>query len=551
MISIVIVTMGLDEIMAECIDSITRHTRREHEIIVVNNAAKPIQPRADITTIENGRNLGFAKAVNRGIEAAKGDYILLLNNDARLENDAIDRMADFMEEQPAAGICGVQLIYDDGRLQNSIDIIPTLASQFLNKSLLKILFPKRYPSKRSGYTAPVQVPSVIGACMLIRRGVIEIIGGLDEGYFFYLEETDFCKRTVEHGWQIWHLPQINVVHHQGLSAKRIDVRRKVEFHRSLYRFFRKNKGQGYAACYFLLTLLKLSFETLGNLLLIFLPRMRNKLKKSGTLLLWHLLGMPQGWGIERSRPEYAIFSEAGYTWFLPIGQQLPEALRQPNQFMNSFSLNVLNDSRTTYVKSGQLNGEEIFFKRYNFKGPKDCLKNIFRQSRAQHCLEAALMLQELGISTPEVVLACEERKHRILKESFIATRKVEALNLVEYVAKHGCSDELLLRSARLIRKLHDMGVLHVDLKGENLMYDGQTLYLIDLDRLRREKFLTAGQRAKNLSYLNASFVETIPAEKRQLFLHEYIKGHSQLEEISEQFAADIRNLTETRRIKRY
>ena len=552
-ISIVIVTVGADQTLVECLASLRRHTHSAHEIILVNNGCDSLDivGAADLKIIENGRNLGFARAVNRGIAAADGDMLLLLNPDTILKHDAIGAMRAFMDANPAAGICGVQLTYADDRLQNSVDIIPGLATQFLNKSLLKIMFPKAYPSKRSGFSEPVKVPSVIGACMLIRKTLIERIGGLDEGFFFYLEETDFCKRAAECGFEVWHLPQIRVVH-QGLSAKKIDVRRKVEFNRSMWRFFRKHHGRLITAIFYILTVIKLLFETAGNLLLGFIPRMRPKLKKSAVLLAWYLCGMPRTWGIEGPQPAYETRRIEGYTWFVRTGSTIPDAMHAPNRFLDEFSTRVLNRSRTTYIKSGELDGRTIFFKRYNFKGVKDSVKNIFRPSRARHCFEAALLLEKMGIDTPEAFAACERRTGRILNESFIATRGITATDLVQLVDTRGCDRQTVITLARFIRKIHDMGILHVDLKGENLMLDEQgRIFLIDLDRLNIKTFLSMEARAKNLCYLNASFVNSVPEDLRRLFLDEYVKGDPRLEKQRPEMARRISRLTARRLEKRY
>ena len=549
MISVIIVTLGEDEVLRECLASLRAHASVSLETIVVNNGAEALSADLADILIENGRNLGFARAVNRGIAASHGDYVLLLNSDTCFESDVLAGMRTFMEAHPRAGIAGLQLVFADGRLQNSVDIIPSLATQFLNKSLLKILFPKRYPSKRSGYSAPVQVPSVIGACMLIRRGLIDAIGGLDEGFFFYLEETDFCLRAANHGYEIWHLPQLKLVHYQGLSAKKINLRRKLEFSRSMSRFFRKNNGMSAAATLWLLTVVKLTVELAGNLILCFVPKLREKCKASAALLAWQLLGQPTGWGIERLRPAYRRLRAGGYDWLLPTKAELPQPT-DPARLMAELAGPVLNSSRTTFIKAGQLDGAAVYLKRYNYKGWLDGFKNRFRKSRARHCLEMAQLLEQLGLDTPEVLWACE--KTAVRRDGYILTRGVAALNLVEHVARRGCDQDLVIRLAAFVRRLHQLGVLHVDLKGENLLIDEQgRLYLIDLDRCQIRRHLGLRARAKNLSYLNASFVDSLPSELRALFLSEYVKGEVGLESRHAWLAARIEKLTASRRARRY
>ncbi len=553
MLSIIIVTMGDSELLRECLSSIGEHVSCLHEIILVNNCAEPLAlpDTGDMLIIENSRNLGFARAVNRGIEAARGDLILLFNPDARFIGDVVTPLADFLHSRPAAGIAGPQLVYPDGSAQNSIDIIPNLATQFLNKSLLKLLFPRAYPSKRSRFTAPVSVPSVIGACMLIRREVIERIGLLDEGFFLYLEETDFCRRATDAGFEVWHLPQLSVVHHQGATARAFDMARRIEFLRSMYRFFLKHRGASQRAALFGLTLLKSVIETAGNLVLCFTKQGRDRLRKSGTILLWHLLGMPASWGLEDLRCGSRKTRAAGYTWFLPEGADLPLQVGDPREFMDRFSDTVVNRSRTTLVKTGNLGGRPIFLKRYNYKGMIDTLKNLFRKSRAQRSFEAALLLRKAGISTPEVLFACEKRLGRILIESYIATEQVQATDLVAHIRGNGCDEGLARRLARLVRRLHEMGIVHVDFKGENVLVASDGFFLIDLDRLRRVPHLSLEMAAKNLSYLHASFARDLPGETRAIFLDEYLKGNTAFERSAAELREKIRAYTDERLARRY
>lgn len=549
-LSIVIVSLGLDALLGACIASIGEHVRVPHEIIVVNNSPEELGYRGSvgIRCLENGRNLGFARAVNRGIRESRGDTILLLNPDARFTSDIVSPMLSFMDGRERAGIAGPQLVFPDGSLQNSVDVIPNLLTELLNKSLLKILFPKAYPSKRSGFTHLVQVPSIIGACMMIKRQVIDAIGLLDEGFFLYLEETDFCKRAADAGFEVWHLPQLTVTHHQGTSARRFDVARKMEYRRSMYRFFLKHRGIAQTALLGLFTLIKLGIELLGGVAASFLPPVRARLKKSASIALWHLAGAPAGWGLERALPPCRTIRRHGYTWFLPENEEIPPDAADPGRFMETALDTVLNRSKTTFVKSGTLQGREIFLKRYNFKGFLDTVKNLFRKSRARRAFEGALMLERCGIPTPPVIFACERRIMGVLAESYIATERVEALDLVRHVELHSYDTRLIMRVAGFVRRLHEMGFVPVDLKGENLLVGKDAIYLIDLDRLKRRRLSGVRIIAKNLSYLNASFVREIPLAERLFFLDEYAKGNPLFKGKKDKLARRIGRLT-ARRIK--
>ena len=553
MVSIIIVTIGFDALLHECIDSIHKHVKCDYEIILVNNAVKPLttQHSRKPIIIENGRNLGFARAVNKGIIAARGDMILLLNSDTLLIDDCLTPMVSFLTSRLDAGICGVQLIFQDNKLQNSLDMIPNIFTQIFNKSILKIVFPKAYPSKRSGFKEPVEVPSIIGACMMIKREVIDSIGMLDEGFFFYLEETDFCKRAKDHDFGVWHLPETRIIHHQGKTAKKLDVRRKIEFQRSMCRFFIKHKGLSQTTIFYICMILKSAIKSVTNLPFVLVPKLRDNFFKSGSVFLWYILGSPKGWGLEYKFPGYNKINKNGYTWFLAEGRDIPQQAINPRVFMKSFNDNVLNRSRTALMKSGTLNGDTIYLKHYNFKGIRDAIKYPFRKSRAQKAFEAALMLKGMGVDTPDVLFACEKRRFGFLLESYIATQGIHAIDLVKYVHENPYDDRDIIMLAKYMRRIHEMGIMHVYLKGENLLTDKSNIFLIDLDRLRRQRFISHSQIAKNLSYINASLAKIVPLKQRMLFFNEYIKGNTYLEKRRDYLISRIIIYTEKRLKTRY
>jgi len=255
-----------------------------------------------IRLIGNERNLGFARAMNQGLRQSSGRYALLLNPDTRVKEGAIERLLSFMETHPEAGVSGGQLLNWDGSKQNSIANFPSLATELLNKSLLRWMFPKRFPGKERNSFEPMEVDSVIGACMIVRREAMEQVGSLDEDYFLFLEETDWCYRMKKAGWKVYHVPPAEIYHFQGKSAEREKKRARVEYYRSRYHFFKKNRGRlqwfillmgligrlsvelifMFAACLFTLCLVK---------------RWRSKLSLYGYLLWWHLRFCPEGMGL--------------------------------------------------------------------------------------------------------------------------------------------------------------------------------------------------------------------------------------------------------------
>ncbi|MCD6460718.1 glycosyltransferase family 2 protein, partial [bacterium] len=205
-VSFVIVNWNTAGLLENCINSIFQTVnRKKFEIIVVDNASSDESVKLvetsfpDVTLIKNSKNLGFARAVNKGIRVSCGKYVLLLNTDTLLQKNAVCQLVDYMDSNKKAGISGGQLMYKDGRKQNSFDNYPSLLFEIFNKSLLKRMFPRKFYGKLRNFDNPVEVDSVIGACFVISRSCIDDIGLLDEDYFFFIEETDYCYRAGRKG----------------------------------------------------------------------------------------------------------------------------------------------------------------------------------------------------------------------------------------------------------------------------------------------------------------------------------------------------------------
>jgi GT2 family glycosyltransferase len=303
-LSFILVNWNTRGYVLEAISSIedTVHDYRQ-EIFVVDNGSADGSPEAikeafpRIRLIRNARNLGFARAVNQALVQARGSYCVLLNSDARLMEGAIKTLAVFMEENPDVGIAGGQLMNVDGSRQNSIASFPSLATELLNKRLLRILFPHRYPGKERGYPRPVDVDSLVGACIIVRRQAIEEVGKLDEGYFFFMEETDWCLRMKKQGWRISFVPGARVLHLQGASATLVKAEAKIEYYRSRYRFFTKWYGRGKTALLKIGLILRLVGEVAANSLLLWNMRYRTRWRIYCRLLSWHLRSCPSHEGL--------------------------------------------------------------------------------------------------------------------------------------------------------------------------------------------------------------------------------------------------------------
>ncbi len=257
---------------------------------------------SEVKFIQNEINLGFAKANNQALSLAMGKYLLLLNPDTQVKEGAIEKLFSFMDTHSEVGIAGAQLLNSDGSKQNSIANFPSLATELFNKSLLRWLFPAKFPGKERDYLDPIKVDSVIGASMMVRRDAMEQVGLLDEDYFLFLEETDLCYRIKRAGWKIYHVPQSELYHFQGKGVEIEKKKARVEYYRSRYHFFKKNRG---SLQWFILLIglvmkliVELGFSGIVCLLTCFtVKKWRKRLSIYAHLMWWHLRGCPKGMGL--------------------------------------------------------------------------------------------------------------------------------------------------------------------------------------------------------------------------------------------------------------
>ncbi len=267
-LSIVIVNWNVRELLRRCLDSILSSdglfvgldtpgystSGVGAEVIVVDNAsadgstAMLAQDYSWVRVVANSDNRGFTRANNQGLAISQGRFVLFLNPDTELAPDALRLMLDYAAAQPQVGVIGPQLRYGDGSLQSSRRRFPTLVTFFLESTVVQRWWPRnqvlsRYYMLDRPDDAISQVDWVVGACMLLRRAVLEQIGGFDEGFFMYSEELDLCRRAVDAGWQVVYLPTAVVTHHEGKSSEQVVAARHIRFHTSRVRYVRKYHGR--------------------------------------------------------------------------------------------------------------------------------------------------------------------------------------------------------------------------------------------------------------------------------------------------------------------
>ncbi|MCE5258092.1 MAG: glycosyltransferase family 2 protein [Chloroflexi bacterium] len=255
-LAIVIVSYNTRELTLGCLASVYQELSSaglEGQVWVIDNASEDGSAQAiaaqfpQATLLASDANLGFARGVNRGMECIEQtgnppDYILLLNPDTLIQPGAIWHLLGFMRTKPSAAAAGAQLLYADGSFQHGAFHFPTLLMAFfdfwtINHRLINSSLNGRYPLKRYRDGQPFKIDHPLGAAMLVRLQAWKQIGPLDAGYFMYCEEIDWCMRAHRTGWEVYCVPQAQIVHYAGQSTKQFKAAMFIALWRSRYRLF--------------------------------------------------------------------------------------------------------------------------------------------------------------------------------------------------------------------------------------------------------------------------------------------------------------------------
>jgi GT2 family glycosyltransferase len=230
-LSVVVVNLNTRDLTVGCIRSIQKQAKDlPFEVLLTDNGSTDGSVEAfqkikkekywndRFTLILNKTNTGYGKANNQGIKKAKGKYILLLNNDTVVHKDALQNLIKFAETRPDAGVVGSKLLHIDGSLQMSCFHFPTITNAikeyFFGK---KGLFEKFAPKGKN----PSTVDSVVGAAFLITPEARKRVGILDERYFAYFEDIDYCRQTWKSGLKVYYLPDSVITHYHGATFKKL------------------------------------------------------------------------------------------------------------------------------------------------------------------------------------------------------------------------------------------------------------------------------------------------------------------------------------------
>ncbi|MFQ3661914.1 MAG: glycosyltransferase family 2 protein [Chloroflexaceae bacterium] len=269
-LAIIIVNWNTRQLLLDCLAAIPAATPGiTAEIWVVDNgstdgsvtAVQSYHP--EVRIIANRDNKGFAAANNQAIRASDSRHVLLLNSDTVARPGSLTALARFLDAHPEVGMVGSRLLNPDGSLQPSWAMFPSIFTELVGK---KLRLRWRYPT-RDGSRA-YSTDWVDGAVLMIRRSILPQVGLMDEHYFMYSEEVDWCYRTRRAGYQICYLPDAEVVHLGGQSSKQAATRMKYELYRSKLRFFNKHYGRPVATLFGLgLQMIFLGKATIGGAVL--------------------------------------------------------------------------------------------------------------------------------------------------------------------------------------------------------------------------------------------------------------------------------------------
>ncbi|HKB10002.1 MAG TPA: glycosyltransferase family 2 protein [Vicinamibacterales bacterium] len=239
-LAIIIVSHNTRDDLSRCLESLhAAPPRVRHEVVVVDNASTDGSVAAarrwrDVRVIETGSNAGFARANNVGLRATASDHVLLLNSDTLVPDGAIDGLMTTLDREPAVAVVGPRLVDGNGRAELSFGRMIGPLNELRQKRLARSADVERLTRQR-------HYPDwVSGACLLVRRADAEAVGGLDERFFMYTEDVDFCAAIRARGRRILFTPEVEIVHLRGRSAAVAPTTTNAAYRRSQIAFYEKH-----------------------------------------------------------------------------------------------------------------------------------------------------------------------------------------------------------------------------------------------------------------------------------------------------------------------
>jgi GT2 family glycosyltransferase len=258
-ISILIVSWNVRDLLLGCLAALPGAVGEaySYEVIVVDNASRDGTVAAvreqfpAVQMIANQDNRGFTGGNNQALAAARGRFFFLLNPDTKPLPGSIAELARYLETHPDVGMVGPRLWYGDGSSQSSRRRFPTLPTLFTESTVVQQYLPglglfSRYHMADVPDDLPQDVDWLVGAAIMVRCEVYEQIGGMDESFFMYSEELDWCKRAKDAGWRIAYDPAAEIIHYEGKSSEQAVARRDIAFFSSRVYYTQKYFGRGWA-----------------------------------------------------------------------------------------------------------------------------------------------------------------------------------------------------------------------------------------------------------------------------------------------------------------
>jgi N-acetylglucosaminyl-diphospho-decaprenol L-rhamnosyltransferase len=253
-LSIIIVSWNVKELLANCLNTIDQgRGELDLEVIVVDAGSVDGSPDmvrdqfAWVQLVAESENVGFPKGNNIGIERAHGRHILLLNPDTEVVGDALSQLVAYLDLNLDVGVVSGMLKNPDGSIQSSRRRFPNFKTAVFESTWFEPLAPRSvlqdYYAEDLPLDKPVDVDWLTGASLMVRHEVIDQVGLMDEGYFMYSEELDWCRRIKDAGWRIVFIPTAVIIHYIGKSSEQAIVRRHIDFNRAKLRYFRKYHGR--------------------------------------------------------------------------------------------------------------------------------------------------------------------------------------------------------------------------------------------------------------------------------------------------------------------
>lgn len=258
-LTVIIVNWNTKEFLGRCLSTVLASIIKGNlEVIVVDNHSSDnsvdfiSKNFPSVRVIANRENVGFARANNQAIRKSCGEYVLLLNPDTEIEADTLQIMVDFMDERQDCGMAGCKVLNPDGTLQLACRRnIPSISDAIFKLTGISRLFPNspRFSRYNLTYLPSDQVSpvdAVSGSSLMTRKEVIEKIGLLDERFFMYGEDLDWCWRAGQAGYQNYYVPYTSIIHYHGQSSKKRPVRTAYYFYQAMYLFYCKHSAPRWA-----------------------------------------------------------------------------------------------------------------------------------------------------------------------------------------------------------------------------------------------------------------------------------------------------------------